>query len=159
MATLYELKGSYQRLLDLEDDTDPTLFHDTLDSITDSIEVKAVGYAKVIGQLYSDIEQIKREEDRLKIRRIAIQTKAKIIKDNLTQALVETNQTKIKTPEYTIWVQKNPASLVIPDEGKLSPDYFHSVMVLDKEAVKKDLKAGKEILGASLEQSESVRIR
>lgn len=159
MATLYELQGAYRQLLELEEDTDPTLFHDTLDSIADTIEDKAIGYAKVINQLNSDAEQLKKEELRLHGRRSSIENKVRILKDNLTQAMIETDQRKIKSPEFNIYIQKNPAKLVIPDEQKVNASYFHTELVLDKKSIKEDLKAGKEVLGASLEQSESVRIR
>lgn len=159
MATLYELKGAYRQLLDLEDDTDPTLFHDTLDSITDAIEDKAVGYAKIINQFQSDSKQLKDEQTRLKAKQNAIDNKVKLMKDLLTQALIETNTRKIKTPEWSIYIQKNPAHVVIPDEKQLQADYFKVTRVPDTKQIAEDLKAGKEVLGASLEQSESVRIR
>ena len=65
MATLYELTGSYHKLLELSEDTDPTLFSDTMDSITDAIDDKAVGYAKVDKELAKDEKALKDEASRL----------------------------------------------------------------------------------------------
>lgn len=159
MSKLYELTGSYAKLVELEDDLDPTLFHDTLDSITDSIEDKAVGYAKVINQFASDVKQLKAEEERLAKRRVTLDNKIKILKDALTEAMQATNNRKFKTPEFTIYLQKNPPKMIIPDEGKVPAGYLRTVMQIDKEKLKADLKAGKEISGASLVQEESLRIK
>lgn len=57
MATLYELTGKYQQLLQIADDVNPQVFKDTLDSIKDSIDIKAINYAKVDRQLGADITE------------------------------------------------------------------------------------------------------
>ena len=65
MATLYELTGKYQQLLQIADDVNPQVFKDTLDSIKDSIDVKAINYAKVDHQLGADITEFKNEINRM----------------------------------------------------------------------------------------------
>ena len=159
MPKLYELTGDYAKLVELEDDLDPTLFHDTLDSITDSIEDKAVGYAKVINQFTSDAKQLKAEEERLAKRRTALDHKIKILKDALTEAMQATNNRKFKTPEFTIWIQDNPKKLVVDEELSLPNNFFHVERKLDKKALKEAMEYGKEFDGAHFEQTKGLRIK
>ncbi|KRN30306.1 hypothetical protein IV40_GL001894 [Lactobacillus selangorensis] len=130
-----------------------------MDSITDSLEDKAIGYAKVNAQLKADAASLKEEETRLHDRRVAIENKQKLLKEALSQAMIETDQRKFKTPLFSIYIQKNPVKMVISDRDKIDKNYFHNEEVLDSSALKDDLKAGKQVDGAELQQTESVRIR
>lgn len=156
---LYDLTGKYKQLMDMEEDLDPTLFHDTLDSIDDAIEEKAINYGRIIKMLNSDIKEIDVELKRLQKKKQSIENKSNIMKETLTQAMIDTGKQKIKSPFISVWIQRNPAKLIIPDEKQLQADYFKVTRVPDTKQIAEALKAGKEILGASLEQSESVRIR
>lgn len=159
MATLYELTGSYHKLLELSEDTDPTLFADTMDSITDAIDDKAVGYAKVDKELAKDEKALKDEASRLSARAKSISNNRKILKQNLQEAMETTGKTKIKTNEFTIYIQKNNPSVRIPDESKIPAYLTKTVMALDKTRIKQLLKEGKDVPGAELTRSESLRIR
>ena len=156
---LYDLTGKYKQLMDMEEDLDPTLFHDTLDSIDDAIEEKAINYGRIIKMLNADSKTIDDEIKVLQQRKHTIDNKSKLMKDTLTTAMIDTSKQKIKSPLISVWIQKNPAHVVIPDEKQLQADYFKVTRVPDTKQIAEDLKSGKEILGASLEQSESVRIR
>ncbi|PMD71473.1 siphovirus Gp157 family protein [Companilactobacillus nuruki] len=159
MATLYELTGSYYKLLELSEDTDPTLFNDTMDSITDAIEDKAVGYAKVDKELDKDERALKDEASRLSARAKSISNNRKILKQNLQEAMETTGKTKIKTNEFTIYIQNNAPSVRIPDESKIPAYLTKTVMAPDKTRIKKLLKEGKDVPGAELSTSSSLRIR
>lgn len=156
---LYDLTGKYKQLMDMEEDLDPTLFHDTLDSIDDAIEEKAINYGRIIKMLNADIKEIDVELKRLQKKKQSIENKSNIMKETLLQAMQETGKQKIKSPLISVWMQRNPAKLIIPDEKQLQADYFIVTRVPDKDQIKEDLKAGKEIVGAHLEQSEGIRIR
>jgi len=65
---------------------------------------------------------------------------------------------KLKTEEYSFWVQKNPVKIEY-DEQAIPDEYFKMVRELDKDAIKKVLKDGIEISGVSQTQTEGVRIR
>ena len=159
MATLYELTGSYHKLLELSEDTDPTLFNDTLDSITDAIEDKAVGYTKVDKELAKDEQALRDEAQRLRERATSIGNNRKILKQNLQEAMEETDKKKIKTPEFTIYIQNNPQSLKLIDESKIPAYLTKTDIVPDKTRIKQLLKEGKDVPGAELSTSSSLRIR
>ncbi|MQS97015.1 siphovirus Gp157 family protein [Companilactobacillus halodurans] len=159
MATLYELTGSYHKLLELSEDTDPTLFSDTMDSITDAIEDKAVGYAKVDKELDKDEKALKDEASRLSARAKSISNNRKILKQNLQEAMETTGKTKIKTNEFTIYIQNNAPSVRIPDESLIPAYLTKTVVAPDKTRIKQLLKEGKDVPGAELSTSSSLRIR
>lgn len=159
MATLYELTGSYHKLLELSEDTDPTLFNDTLDSITDAIEDKAVGYAKVDKELDKDEKALKDEASRLSARAKSISNNRKILKQNLQEAMETTGKTKIKTNEFTIYIQNNPVSVKLVDESLIPAYLTKTVVAPDKTRIKELLKKGKDVPGAELSTSSSLRIR
>lgn len=156
---LYELKASYQRLLDIEDTLDPTVFHDTLDSITDAIEDKAIGYASVIQQFKADSKALSDEIKRLTERKQSIEKRISIMQESLQDAMEESNVEKIKSPKFTVWLQNNPVSVKVTDE-RLIPKGFYIPQEpkLDKKALKEELQHG-DIPGAELEQTRGVRIR
>lgn len=159
MATLYELTGSYHKLLELSEDTDPTLFNDTMDSITDAIEDKAVGYAKVDKELDKDEKALKDEASRLSARAKSISNNRKILKQNLQEAMETTGKTKIKTNEFTIYIQNNAPSVRLVDESKIPAYLSKTTIVPDKTRIKQLLKEGKDVPGAELSASSSLRIR
>jgi len=159
MATLYELTGKYHQLLDLAEDTDPTLFSDTMDSITDAIEDKAVGYAKVDKELAKDEQALRDEAQRLRERATSIDKNRRYLKQNLQEAMEETDKKKIKTPEFTIYIQNNPESLKLIDESKIPAYLTKTDIVPDKTRIKELLKKGKDVPGAELSTSSSLRIR
>ena len=159
MATLYELTGNYLKLLEYAEDTDPTLFHDTMDSINEAIEDKAVGYAKVDKELAKDEVALKEEAQRLNARAIVIANNRKRLKRNLKDSMVAIGNEKIKTPEFTIYIQRNNPSVNILDEHEIPAYLYETKHVLDKKRISSLLKEGKDVPGAELTRSESLRIR
>lgn len=159
MATLYDLTGKYLQLAEFAEETDPQLFSDTMDSITDAIEDKAVGYAKVDKELAKDEKALKEEAKRLTDRAASIARNRKNLKGNLQEAMESTGQSKIKTPEFTIYIQNNTPALRIFDEGEIPAYLGKTTTVPDKSRIKQMLKEGKDVPGAELITGSSVRIR
>jgi hypothetical protein len=159
MATLYELTGNYLKLLEYAEDTDPTLFHDTMDSINEAIEDKAVGYAKVDKELAKDEVALKEEAQRLNARAIVIANNRKRLKRNLQDSMVAIGNEKIKTPEFTIYIQRNNPSVNILDEHEIPAYLYETKQVIDKKRISTMLKEGKDVAGAKLSASSSLRIR
>lgn len=164
MATMYELQGKYRELFDLAEDgtIDPALLHDTMDSITDAIEDKAVGYVHVIKEVEADAAKVDAEIKRLTERRNGYIRNAKTLKQVLIGAMNDTNAKKFKTPLYTIWIQQSTSVAIDADDPKKLPvDYVQMVTTYkaDKKALAADLKAGKEVKGAKLVYNDSLRVR
>lgn len=71
-----------------------------------------------------------------------------------------TGKTKSKGQLFNLSIQKNPPSLNVEDEKLIPEEYWiEQAPVLDKKAMLVALKAGEEIPGVSIKQTESLRIR
>ena len=103
---------------------------------------------------------IKEEEERLAARRKAIENNRERLKDYLQNCMIATNKLKFKTAMHSFGIQKNPQSVRLI-EGEKIPDIYliPQEPKVDKRAILADLKAGKELRFACLEQTESLRIR
>ena len=168
MATLYDLTGAYKRLYEelsggeLDDETFEQAFSDTLEAagFDEEFEDKADGYAKIISMLNADYEGVTAEKERLDKRAKAIKNNIDRTKKRLQFAMAECGKPKFRTLLFSFNIQKNPPSEVIEDESKISEEYLiKQAPKIDKAAIKKAIAAGKEVSGASLKQSESLRIR
>lgn len=164
MATLYELTEKQIKLLQLAEDgtVDPAVLADTMDAIDDAIEDKAVAYVQVAKQIDADVEVIDAEIKRLSERKASYKKNATLIKQRLVEAMQETGHKKFKTPLFTIWVQDTPSVKIEDDDpANVEIAYVHEErrLIADKKMIKDALKAGKDVKGATLVYSSSLRTR
>ena len=73
--------------------------------------------------------------------------------------MIRTGKTKFKTDRFSFGIQKNPPSIEIWDEYAIGQEYIKTIYEIDRTKIKNALKAGEEVNGARLHQSESLRIR
>lgn len=163
MPTLYDLTGNYASLLELAEDgtIDPEVLQDTMDSIVDGLEDKAVGYVKVVKQIEADAAEAKAEAQRLSERATSYERNAKMMRQKLADSMAETNQTRFKTPLFTIYTRKT-TSVITPDDPKqLPPDYLKAKTSYtpDKKAIKDALQDGKEVPNARLVEKVSLGVK
>lgn len=159
MATLYELTGQFQQLLQMIEDGEyeyQTLAG-TFESIEGEIEYKADGYAKVIKEIEGNVATIKNEIDRLSNKKSVLENSIKTLKQTLEKAMIDTEKTKFKTELFSFGIQKNPARLVI--DGQVPEEYLIPQEPKVDNSKIKDLLKAQELDFAHLEQSESLRIR
>ena len=158
---LYELTSNYTQVLDLIDDgAEMMCLQDTLDSLTDAIEVKAENTAKIIKVIEAEAVALKEEEKRLSSRRIALENKSKGLKEYLQSNLELAGLKKLKGKLFSFAIQKNAAKLNIVDADKIPIRYWLvPPPVLDNASIKEALKEGQLVEGANLTQGESLRIR
>ena len=156
--SLYELTADLQALMDFGyTEEDQEAFIDTLEGIMGGIQDKADGYCAVIDRFSSNVAMIKMEEERLKARREAIENRVARMKDALKatlEAMEEGGMDKpeIKTAFHTIKLAGNGGKQPMKVENEQVPDnYKRVVLEIDKEKIRKDLEAGKELPFARLE--------
>lgn len=162
MNTLYELTNEYLQLLEMAEDPDVNeeTLKDTMDAIGGEIEYKADCYAKVMKTLDGDIASLDAEIKRLTSRKQTIKNNVDRIKNALEMAMRACDKPKFKTTLFSFNIQKNPARVVIAENAIIPEEYFDQPdPVLNKTRIKEALKAGIVIDGATMEQSESLRIR
>ncbi|EJI7154843.1 siphovirus Gp157 family protein, partial [Enterococcus faecalis] len=83
MATLYELSNDYLKVLSLAEELDDGTLKDTLDSISDSIDLKVENTAKVVKELESNISIVEKEIKRLQSRKTTLSNNVKNLKGYL----------------------------------------------------------------------------
>lgn len=160
MATLYELTSNYRKLQSLADETDPEVFNDTMASIDDAIQDKAIGYAKVISAMEAETAEIQEQINRLQARKKNVTTNIDRMKSNLIQAFHTADIDQVKDSLFTVKIRHNPESILLMDENKIPVDYYQEQpMKLSKTLIKEALKKGKKVPGAELTRSESLMIK
>lgn len=160
MTTLYDLANNYLQLKSLAAETDPEVFNDTMDTITDGIEDKAIGYAKVINSLKSETDEIAAEIKRLQQRKKTVNNNINRMKTNLIQAFHTADINQVKDPLFTIKLSPGRQSVVIHDEKKLPVDaYVPQPAKPSKTKIKELLEKGREVDGAELVRRESLLIK
>ena len=160
MAKLYELATGYKNIeYIIELGGNEEELNAVLNSLDAEIEDKAENIAKIIKNYEGDIAAFKEEEKRIAERRRKLENIVKRLKEYLFNNMKLTGKTKFKKGTFSFNIAKNPASVEITNADIISSDYKVLTETLDKKAILQDLKDGKDIQGAILKQSESLRIR
>lgn len=89
---------------------------DTVSMLEDEFETKAENLAAYIKNLNAEIDSIKKEEQALKMRRIAFENSAGRLKTHLLYSMNAIGLKKIETPRAKITVRKNAESVAVDDE-------------------------------------------
>ena len=162
MFKLYELTEMYQNISNLiEEGATNEELEEALESITDNIQIKAENMAKLIKSIEGNINVLKDEEKRLQTKRRALENKVISIKEYLEEQLKAMNLNKVQGNLFTVSIQKNPQSVNILNED-LIPEQFKvtkTTTSIDRKELLAALKEGREIEGAEIKQTESLRIR
>ena len=163
MKPLYEIDAEILAAVDQE--TGEILDTERLDALQMEREEKLEGVALWVKDLKAEAEAVKAEADKLTARKKALDNKIDGLKNWLLFAL---NGEKLKTARCNVY-QMHSQKVAIEDESKLinllqkleKPDRFlrFKEPELRKDEIKKALKEGRFIPGASLEETESVVIK
>lgn len=150
----------------LEDENaDAMCIFDTMEAVQGEYEHKLEGYCCVIKEMTAEIDFLKAEAKRLA-------DKASVITNNITRmkkvmfdSMKATDNTKIKTPLFTVSIQKNGGKtpIITAEDADLNllPDYMVRVKYeADMEAIREALEEGCTVPGYTLgERGESLRIK
>ena len=164
MRPLYEIDQAILDCVDLE--TGEILDSAKLDALQIERERKLEGVALWIKDLNAEAEAVKAEADKLTARKKSLDNKVAALKHWLLMAL---NGEKLKTPRCNVYQTHSTRLNVIDEQSVVNwiqthckePEEFlkFTLPEIRKDAVKAEIKAGKEIPGAALEETESVVIR
>lgn len=133
---------------------------DTLEAVQELSTDKLEGYAKVIKTLEGNIAVIQSETKRLHSLQTTQQNGVNRMKEAIYQHMQDTGKQKVDGQLFKFSFAKNPPSLEVLDEQSIPKDFYvNPKPVLDKAAIKEELKLGHEIPGVQLKQGESLRIK
>ena len=160
---LFQLSQQYQQLAD-NDELDPTVVADTLDSINDAWEDKLNNIAKWIESLDSDIDFLVNKKryisDELSYRK---NLRANLM-TYLTSAIDDRGLKEVHTDDYILRPRNYKQRTVIDDEDKIPGEYrnyakYQGMYDVKKNDVYKALKDGKDVPGAHLEPNRNTVIK
>ena len=163
MRALYEIDQDILDCVDME--TGEILDAEKLDALQMEREKKLEGVSLWVKDLTAEATAVKEEADKLTARKRALDNKITALKSWLLIAL---NGEKLKTPRCNVY-QTHSTRVSVEDEAELvkflesleEPEQFLRFRdpELRKDEIKKALKDGTIIPGASLEETESVVIK
>lgn len=159
---LYELTQNYLNLQELLDNPDipQEMIISALNEVNENIEDKMENTAKLIKSMEGDISGLKTEEDRLSKKRKILENRVKSLKTYIEDNMRTVNKKTIKGKFFNFNIQKNKPSVDIFNESLIPKEYWiEQAPIIDKKLLLFSLQAGEEIMGASIKQTESLRIR
>lgn len=163
MSNLFELNDQF-RELSQRDDLDPTILADTLDAIEDTWTDKVNNIANWIESLDADVDWLTKKK-----RSISDElTYRKNLRNNLmvylTSAIDDRGLKEVRTDNFILRPRSYRQRTVIEDENKIPTEYrnyekYQGMFDVDKSAIYKALKDGKQVPGAHLKPNRKVMIK
>lgn len=161
MSNLFDLNESELEILEMLENEELSFedVKDTLDSIREEQKRKYDFMQKMILSLKGDVNTLKERETSLNKRRKSYENKIKSLQNYMLDSMKYKGETKFKTEEFTYFIRKSETTQiedenVIPDKYKIP-----QLPKIDKTQIKKDLKSGIDVSGASLIENESLGVR
>lgn len=158
MSKLYEMTNYVKSLYEMldNDEIDEQILKDTIEAM--AVDEKVEGYCQIIKQLKADSDMFKNEIDRLNARKKAIDGKVDYMKKQLLDFYIANGSKEIRAGTFKVTTRKSEY-VDIPDETKIPKKYLIVKTSPDKAAIKKALKDGVKVKGASISSRESVQIK
>lgn len=163
MSNLFQLNDQFKELSQ-RDDLDPTILADTLDAIEDTWTDKVNNIANWIESLDADVDWLTKKK-----RSISDElTYRKNLRNNLmvylTSAIDDRGLKEVRTDNFILRPRSYRQRTVIEDENKIPTEYrnyekYQGMFDVDKSAIYRALKDGKQVPGAHLKPNRKVMIK
>ncbi|MCO4332589.1 siphovirus Gp157 family protein [Staphylococcus hyicus] len=161
MSNLFDLNESELDILEMLENEELSFedVKDTLDSIREEQKRKYDFMQKMVLSLKGDVNTLKERETSLNKRRKSYENKIKSLQNYMLDSMKYKGETKFKTEEFTYFIRKSETTQI--EDENVIPDKYKTPQLpkIDKSKIKKDLKSGIEISGASLIENESLGVR
>lgn len=165
MPHLYEIarnKAELERLMEYGD-LDPQAIIDTLEAVEGELNEKAVNVAKVARNIDAAAAAVRQAGKDMLDRAARMEKRAESIRQYLLMNMLFSGITKIECPQFVIAVKHNPPAVVIDDEKFIPAEYLTQpeppAPRPDKMKIRDALKAGEDVPGCRLVQSDRVEIK
>ncbi|HEO6300420.1 TPA: siphovirus Gp157 family protein [Streptococcus agalactiae] len=160
MAYLYELEGIYSQLQNM--DLDEETFKDTLDSIDfqSDLENNIEYFVKMLKNVQADAEMYKAEKEAFYKKQKQAEAKVEKYKGTIRLAMELSQKKKIDAGIFKVSLRKSK-KVEILDETKIPLDYMQEKTEYKpmKSEISKALKAGIDISGVELIETESLQVK
>ncbi|MDR0274111.1 MAG: siphovirus Gp157 family protein [Burkholderiaceae bacterium] len=162
--TLYDIAALYRADADklAELDLDDQVVLDTLESMSGALEVKAQNVVAFARNLQASAAAIKQAEEQMAARRKAIERRAASLLHYTQTAMQVAGVQKIECPWFRLSIQSNPPAVHVFEPGLVPGQFMRTPEppppAPDKTAIAKALKAGQDVPGCQLVQSQRLVI-
>lgn len=160
MAYLYELTGIFEQLSNME--LDDETFQDTLDSINfqEDLENNIEYFVKMLKNEEADAEMFKREKAAFYEKEKRAKAKVEKYKETIRLAMEMSQKKKVDAGAFKVSLRKAKKVEVL-DETKIPLDYMQEKTEYKpmKNEIAKALKAGQDIAGVELIETESLQVK
>jgi hypothetical protein len=164
-VTLFEIAAQYRadanKLAEL--DLDDQAVADTLESMAGALEEKAQAVVMFSKNLESTAAAIKEAEAAMAARRKAIERRAERLRDYVKTSMQVAGVSKIECPWFSLTLRQNPAGVDVFEPGLVPAEYMRHPEppppAPDKKAIADLLKAGMDVPGCRLMQTERLEIK
>lgn len=123
---------------------------------------KIGAYHAVCERLDAEDELLKKVADRIAAKRKYLAANKSRVRSMATEILIAMEgcgeEPKVKRPEFTAYLQASEA-VEVGDEKAIPPDLVKVTVAPDKTLIKAAIKSGREVPGASIVTSRSVRFK
>jgi hypothetical protein len=165
MSHLYEIvrhRAEFERLAE-SGEVDAQTVMDTLESLDGELNEKAVSVAMFSRNLDATAAAVREAGKAMLERAARLERRAESIRQYMLYQLQFAQVSKIECPWFTIAIKRNPPAVVIDDEQALPAEYLTQpeppAPRPDKAKIKDALKAGADVPGARLIQSDRLEVR
>ena len=155
---LYEIKSEIENIMTTDEngELDNDVF-EKLEQLAIAENQKIENVGLYIKNLNSDADQIKQEVKALQARQKSLERKAERLKAYLSSYLLDSGKTKYSTSRIDLSFRKSEQ--VQCDESILPAKYWRIKKEVDKAGIKKLLKSGTKVKGASLVEVQNIQIK
>lgn len=159
--TLYQCADDVLRALNELADNDETWAQDTIEAVIGQFETKAVSVAAYAMNLAAEEEMLAAHIKAMQTKLAAVKNRKERLKDYLAANMRRIGIKEIKAADGTFAAKfaKNPPSVEIFDESQIPAELMRVKTEPDKAAIKAAIKAGQNVPGAKLAESESLRFK
>lgn len=165
MTTLYELSAEYAAFLAAIEagEIPEEAIADTLEGIAGEFSQKADNVACIIKEMEARAAAIKEEAARLCERQAVATRQAHNLKRYLSDAMQRTGLKKLETPRNALSFRRS-TSVYIPDEEGFKQRHIELCrqevrVTIPKKEIGERLRAGEQIEGAELRESQNLQIK
>jgi hypothetical protein len=160
---LYEIADDYRRALEqLADEPDREKAGQIMESIAGALQDKGANVALFLRNEEADIAAIEHEQERLARLREWKLNRVERLRNYLAFNMKRCGMPEINHPLFRIRFKKNPPAVDVLCEAQIPPEFWTQpeppAPRLDKQAIAKAIKAGQDVPGATLVQSERLVI-
>ena len=159
-VSLYDIQNTLEDI-ELDNEEKQSLIVDSLSTIKDTFEVKALNVAGFIANLKLEAIAVKTAEQRMTQRRRSLERQVEWLSDYLFCQMQKMQLPKISNEQLIVAIKKNPAKVCITNEGIIPAEYKEVVETTKviKASIASSIKNGQDIAGVHLESSYRLDIK